>query len=403
MLYRQMGKSGDKVSVLGYGCMRFPKKDRKIDEERTKKQIIYAIEQGINYFDTAYLYPNSESTLGKILAETGYRDKVLVATKMPPIMIHSIKDMWSILDTQLKRLQTDHIDYYMMHSINSKEGWQRLKELGVEEFLQKAKESGKINRIGFSYHGDRNQFKGIVDDYTWDFCQIQYNYMDEDNQAGKEGLQYAASKGLGISIMEPLRGGLLARKMPDEVQAAFDKSEVKRTPAEWALRWVWDHPEVSILLSGMNEESQVEENIRIANSSVPNSLSDNELGFIKEAKEKLSKKIKIGCTGCGYCLPCPAGVNIPLCFGFYNDKYVYDEKSYALFYMGMLSGVDGGVPSYASLCRDCGKCEKHCPQKLPIRQHLKEVSRDMEPFYFKPAVKLIRGYYSLRKLFKLKK
>ncbi len=403
MLYRQMGKSGDKVSVLGYGCMRFPKKDRKIDEERTKKQIIYAIEQGINYFDTAYLYPNSESTLGKILAETGYRDKVLVATKMPPIMIHSIKDMWSILDTELKRLQTDHIDYYLMHSINSKEGWHRLKELGVEEFLQKAKESGKINRIGFSYHGDRNQFKGIVDDYSWDFCQIQYNYMDEDNQAGKEGLQYAASKGLGISIMEPLRGGLLARKMPDEVQAAFDKSEVKKTPAEWALRWVWNHPEVSILLSGMNEESQIEENIRIANSSVPNSLSYNELGFIKEAKEKLSKKIKIGCTGCGYCLPCPAGVNIPLCFGFYNDKYVYDEKSYALFYIGMLSGVDGGVPSYASLCRDCGKCEKHCPQKLPIRQHLKEVSRDMEPFYFKPAVKLIRGYYSLRKLFKLKK
>ncbi|HEX9059454.1 MAG TPA: aldo/keto reductase, partial [Clostridia bacterium] len=292
---------------------------------------------------------------------------------------------------------------YMMHSINSKEGWQRLKELGVEEFLQKARESGKINRIGFSYHGDRSQFKGIVDDYSWDFCQIQYNYMDENNQAGKVGLQYAASKGLGVSIMEPLRGGLLARKMPDEVQAIFDKSEVKRTPAEWALRWVWDHPEVSVLLSGMNEESQLEENIRIANSSIPNSLSDNELGFIKEAKEKLSQKIKIGCTGCGYCLPCPASVNIPLCFSFYNDKYLYGAKSYVWFYMGMLSGTDGGVPSYASLCRDCGKCEKHCPQKLPIRQHLKEVSRDMEPFYFKPAARLMRGYYSLRKLLKSKK
>ena len=401
MLYREMGKTGDKVSIIGYGCMRFPTKDKKIDEERTEKQIISAIEQGVNYFDTAYIYPNSESTLGKILAK-GYRDKVMIATKLPPLMVHSLKDMESILDTQLKRLQTDHIDYYLMHALSSLQGWQRLKESGVEEFLMKAKQAGKINHFGFSYHGDKNQFKNIVDDYIWDFCQIQYNYMDENTQAGKEGLVYAASKGLGVSIMEPLRGGLLSRKMPLQVQSVFEKAEVKRTPAEWALRWVWNHPEVSIVLSGMNEESHIEENIRIANSAYPQSLSVNEIKCVSDAKEVLSEKLKVGCTGCGYCMPCPAGVNIPMCFGYYNDKYVYEESTPAE-YFGMMSGMDGGAPSYASLCRDCGKCEKHCPQSLPIRKHLKDVSKEMEKIYFKPAVRLIHGYYTIRKLLKRNK
>ncbi|WP_227018806.1 aldo/keto reductase [Sinanaerobacter chloroacetimidivorans] len=395
MLYREMGKTGDQVSILGYGCMRFPRADRRIDEKRTEAQIITAIEQGVNYFDTAYVYPGSEVTLGKILSK-GYRDKVLIATKMPLFMIHSAKDMEATLDTQLKRLQTDHIDYYLMHSINSMAGWQRIKELGVEEFLLKAKEAGKINRIGFSYHGEKHQFKNIVDDYPWEFCQIQYNYMDEQNQAGKEGLSYAASKGLGISIMEPLRGGLLARKMPEEVQKVLEEHGKERTPAEWALRWVWNHPEVSLLLSGMNEESQIEENIRIADSCYPGSMTEEELETIQQAKEILTKKVQVKCTGCGYCLPCPAGVNIPVCFGYYNDKYIYNDSSARTFYMGMLSGADGGKPSYASLCLNCGKCEKHCPQHLPIRRHLKDVSKEMEKLYFKPAVGLLRGYYYLR-------
>lgn len=399
MLYREMGQTGDKLSVLGYGCMRFPRKNGRIDEERTEKQVISAIEQGVNYFDTAYIYPNSESVLGRILAK-GCRDKVMIATKMPPIMVHSMKDMVAVLDTQLKRLQTDHIDYYLMHSINGKEGWQRIKQLGVEEFLIKAKQAGKIKHIGFSYHGDKKQFKDIVDDYPWEFCQLQYNYMDENNQAGKEGLLYAASKGLGISIMEPLRGGLLARKMPPQVEALFEQAKEKRTPAEWALRWVWNHPEVSVVLSGMNEETQIEENIRIANSAYPQSLSASELKCINDAKALLTNKLKVGCTGCGYCMPCPAGVNIPMCFAYYNDKYIYNEKSPQISYLGMLAGMDGGTPSYASLCKDCGKCETHCPQSLPIRKHLKDVSRDMESFYFKPAVSLARGYYKIRRLLK---
>jgi predicted aldo/keto reductase-like oxidoreductase len=397
MLYRTMGKTGERVGVLGYGCMRFPRKDRKIDEERTEKQIVSAIEQGVNYFDTAYIYPNSETVLGKILAK-GHRDKVMIASKLPTFMVHSFKDMENILETQLKRLQTDHIDYYLMHNLNSMEGWQRLKQLGAEEFLVQAKKAGKIRHIGFSYHGDKFQFKQIIDDYPWEFCQIQYNYMDENNQAGREGLEYAASKGLGVSIMEPLRGGLLARRNPN-IEAVFNQSDIKRTPAEWALRFVWNHPGVSVVLSGMNEESQIVENIKIANSARPNSLSESELQYIAEAKKALSEKLKVGCTGCGYCMPCPAGVNIPMCFAYYNDRFVYDDPKVKHHYMGMLAGIDGGKPSYASLCKSCGKCEKHCPQHILIRDQLKDVSEEMESWFFKPLVGFVHGYYSLRGLF----
>lgn len=394
-----MGKTGDKVSILGYGCMRFPKKDGKIDEERAEKQVVSAIRQGVNYFDTAYMYPNNETVLGKILAK-GYRDKVLIATKLPLPLVHSRKDMDALLDTQLKRLQTDHIDYYLMHSVMSREGWQRMHQLGIEDFLEKAKQAGKIRRIGFSYHGEREQFKAIVDDYPWDFCQIQYNYMDEHYQAGKEGLMYAASKGLGVVIMEPLRGGFLTGKMPEAIQDLWARAEVKRTPAEWALRWVWNHPQVSVVLSGMNEEAHVEENIRIAESAYPQSLSAGESELIDKVKASLGRMMKIGCTGCGYCMPCPAGVNIPMCFSAYNNRQLFGDRMFQMSYVGFTSGVDGGKPSYASLCRDCGKCEKHCPQSLPIRRHLKEVSRDMESFYFKPLVGLVRGYYKVRGLMK---
>ena len=397
MLYREMGKTGDKVSILGYGCMRFPRKDRKIDLERTEGQIISAIDQGVNYFDTAYIYPNSEITLGKILAN-GYREKVMIATKMPPFMIHSMKDMESILDIQRKRLQTDYIDYYLMHALNGYEGWQRLKQLGTLEFLEKAKGHGKINRIGFSYHGNKKQFKDIVDDYSWDFCQIQYNYMDEENQAGKEGLEYAGSKGIGVVIMEPLRGGSLVGRMPKDIQDIWERDEMKRTPAEWALRWVWNHPEVSVVLSGMNEEIHIQENIMIASNAFPESMSSNELKLIDEAKDVFNRLMKVGCTGCGYCMPCPAGVNIPLCFTYYNNRHLFSDKMMQFAYLGFTVGMDGGKSSYASLCRKCGKCEKHCPQSLEIRKHLKEVSKDMESFYFKPVVGMVRGYYALRGL-----
>lgn len=395
MLYREMGKTGDRVSILGYGCMRFPKKKRTIDQKRTEQQVISAIEQGVNYFDTAYMYLQSESTLGRILAG-GYRHKVFIATKLPLPLVHSLKDMERLLDTQLKRLQTDYIDYYLMHSLVTTEGWKRLKQIGTIEFLEKARQAGKIRRIGFSYHGEIEQFKEIVDDYAWDACLIQYNYMDEYHQAGKEGLVYAASRGLGAAIMEPLRGGLLAKKMPPPLEALFAQHEVIRTPAEWALRWVWNHPEVSVVLSGMNEESQLAENIRVANTATPYSLSDSELKLLGEVKQTIINMIRVSCTGCGYCMPCPAGVDILKCFDFYNSKHLFNDKLYQFAYLAQTGGIDGGQPSYASLCRDCGKCEEHCPQGLSIRKQLSEVAKEMERFYFKPAIALMRNYYRFR-------
>lgn len=399
MLYRNMGQTGDRVSILGYGCMRFPQKDGRIDEERTEKQVVSAIEQGVNYFDTAYIYPGSEATLGKILAK-GYRDQVMIATKLPLPLTHSYKDMESLFETQLKRLQTHYIDYYLIHFLTTMEAWQRLKRLGIETFIDQKKRTGQIRRIGFSYHGGKDQFKEIINDYPWDFCQIQYNYLDEYNQAGKEGLTYAASKGIGVIVMEPLRGGALVKQMPENIQSIWDQAEIRRTPAEWALRWVWNHPEVSAVLSGMNEEQHIEENLRIAENANPLSLTEEELKIVDQVKNTVAGMLKVGCTGCGYCMPCPAGVNIPTCFAFYNNRHFFKDKKVQFQYLGFTTGADGGAPSYASLCRDCGKCEQHCPQSLPIRQHLKEVAHDMQGIYFKPIAGLIRWYYKIRGMMK---
>jgi uncharacterized protein len=396
MLFREMGHTGDKVSILGYGCMRFPRKSGRTEEERTEKQIVSAIERGVNYFDTAYIYPGSEAALGRILAKNALRDKVMIATKMPLFLVYSRKDMENTLKTSLERLKTDHIDYYLMHNLSSLKSWQRLCGLGIEEFLANDRQSGKVNRIGFSYHGDREQFKSIVDAFPWDFSQIQYNYLDENFQAGRDGLLYAAGKGLGVIVMEPLRGGLLSGRNPDAVQAVWDRAESKRTPAEWALRWVWNQPEVSLLLSGMNEEAHIDENIRIASEALPLSLSDKEMALVDEVKDVYRRMTKVGCTGCGYCMPCPAGVNIPTCFSFYNAKYLFEDKSAKFKYAGATIGMDGSGPSYASLCRHCGKCEKHCPQSLPIQDLLVQVKGEMEGPYIKPMAGLLRGYYRLR-------
>ncbi len=403
MLYREMGKTGDKLSILGYGCMRFPKKDGKIDIERTEAQIRRAIEAGVNYFDTAYVYPHSEEVLGEILAK-GLRDKVKLATKLPAFLIQSYKGMESTLLTSLKRLQTDHIDYYLIHALNNFDGWQRMKDMGVVDFLQKQREAGRIDRIGFSYHGQTEEFKKIIDDYDWDFCQIQYNYLDEYSQAGTEGLEYAGSKGLGVIIMEPLRGGLLATRLPKEAWEVLEAGKGTRSPAERALRWLWNHPQVTTVLSGMNGEDQIEENLRTADAALPLSLTNGELAEIGRARDIIIEKMKVGCTGCSYCMPCPAGVNIPLCFTYYNNKYLSDGAAESrMLYLSMTIGKDGEKPSYASLCKSCGKCEQHCPQHLPIRRHLKEVAREMEGFYFRPLCGAIHGYYRVKNRFSRKR
>jgi uncharacterized protein len=386
--YRENQKNGDKLSILGFGCMRYPKKGNSIDEERTEALIISAIEKGVNYFDTAYVYNlgKSEIILGKILSK-GYRDKVKIATKLPPFMAKSVADIDKIFNKQLQRLQTNYIDYYLIHMLSDLGTWERLKKLGIEEWIDNKKKNGEIINIGFSFHGVQDQFIKLVDVYDWDFCQIQYNYLDENNQAGKAGLKYAASKGIPVIIMEPLRGGKIVNNLPKEVNSIWENAKPNRSPAEWALRWVWNHPEATILLSGMNSEEQLQENIAIASEVEANSFSQVELDLFTQAKAILNKNIKVNCTACGYCMPCPAGVDIPACFSMYNEKYSMKTKNVKFSYI-QNSGAMTKHPAYASLCIKCGKCEIHCPQAIPIREKLVEVSREMEGTFFQPIIKI---------------
>lgn len=379
MLYRTVPKTGDELSILGFGYMRLPlKKGGSVDEERAIRQLRYAIDKGVNYVDTApaYHFGKSEKILARALAD-GYREKVRIATKLPPWSVHKRGDMNRILSSQLVTLNTDHIDYYLLHSL-TKASWDQLKKLGVREFLDDAKNDGQIKNAGFSFHGDTATLKEIVDSYDWDFCQIQYNYLDEHNQAGTEGLAYAAQKRIAVVIMEPLRGGNLAGNVPHPIKKIWDESPVRRSPAEWALRWVWNHPEVTIVLSGMNDESHIEENLKIASEALPNSLSLTELAIISRVRDTYQHLMKISCTGCGYCMPCPAGVDIPGCFSLYNAHHLFPHDRSAKFhYMGRHGGLLSGV-SYAGLCRQCGKCTTSCPQNLPIPDHLRKVSKEME-------------------------
>lgn len=389
MQKRRIEKNGDEISVLGFGAMRLPTKTGRIDKERAKEQIYYAIDNGVNFIDTAFPYHGgaSESFLGEILTDE-YRRKVKLCTKMPSWSVKKYEDMEKYLKIQLEKLQTDYIDYYLIHALG-KGGFEKLKKIGVLKFLEDAKAKGKIKNIGFSFHDNSEAFKEIVDAYDWDTCLIQYNYLDEKNQAGTEGVKYAHSKGIAVFIMEPLKGGLLAGKVPEKVTRIFDKSNIKRTPADWALRWVLNHPEVTCVVSGMGEEEHVKENIRIANESMPNSLTDDELKLYDEVKEVYRDLMAVDCTGCGYCMPCPKGVDIQECFGLYNHKYMFNTKGTSITYMLHLGGVLTGNNSHAGLCTGCGKCVRACPQKLDIPVLLGDVSKEMEGRGFKYKVKII--------------
>jgi len=380
MLYRKVPKNGDELSILGFGCMRLAVRDGKIDEERATRQVRYAIDHGVNYIDTAWPYHMGESEpfLGRALAD-GYREKIKLATKLPSWTIKSREDMDRILNAQLERLKTDHIDYYLVHGLVGLL-WNKMEKLEVLDFLDRAKADGRIVNAGFSFHGTVDDFKRIVDAYPWTFCQIQYNFLDEKNQAGTEGLEYAASKNLGIIIMEPLRGGKLTNPVPSEVQEIWNEATVKRTPTEWALRWIWNRPEVTVVLSGMNEESHIEENLKIASEAYPNSLTDAELQLVKKVEQKYRKLMKTGCTGCRYCLPCPSGVDIPGCFEIYDNFYLSgNEKEAKLMYAAKPGGIiRGDVPGYASQCVQCGQCVEKCPQHLDIPSLLEAVKEKFE-------------------------
>jgi len=370
MKYRKFGKTGSDVSALGFGCMRLPVlKDGtdRIDESEAIKMIQYAIDNGVNYIDTAYPYHNggSEPLVGKALKD-GYREKVKLATKLPVWLLKEYSDFNRFLDEQLQRLDTEYLDLYLLHALD-KGRWDKLLKLDVFKAIEEYKASGKVKYMGFSFHDDINTFKRIIDAYDWDFCQIQLNYMDEYNQAGLEGLKYAASKGIAVVIMEPLRGGKLAQKPVDSIQKLWDTAEVQRSPAEWALRWVWNHPEASVVLSGMSTFDQVKDNLRIADESEPGSLTKEEIALIERVRDTYNSLSKVACTACGYCMPCPSGVDIPWNFAFYNEYFMYSES------LEKKKRIYKSFGGNAGKCVECGKCEKACPQKLTIRKYLKDV------------------------------
>jgi hypothetical protein len=371
-------KNGDKLSVLGFGTMRLPLKGQDIDEERAIKQIRYAIDNGVNYVDSAppYHMGESEKLLGKALLD-GYRKRAKIATKLTPFLLSKAEDMDKMLNTQLRKLRTDHIDYYLLHGLEE-EFWKKLQGFGVLEFLDKAKADGKIVDAGFSFHGSLETFKEIIGAYDWTMCQILYNFLDEKLQAGTAGLKYAASKNLAVMVMEPLRGGTLASDLPKEVKQFYDNAKIQRSPAEWGLRWVWNHPQVTVALSGMNDENHVAENIKIAETALPGSMSADELAIIKNVAEFYRRLMKIPCTGCQYCMPCPYGVNIPSSFRIYNDYYMFgDEEKSRATYARMLMGGLRGKRSDASLCKECKQCVERCPQHIAIPEQLKAVSNEL--------------------------
>ncbi len=378
MQYRKFGDLGFEVSVFGVGCMRLPVMEKPdgskdysaIDEEEAIKMIRYAIDHGVNYFDTAYTYHggNSEVVLGKALKD-GYREKVKIATKLPLWQAESYEDFEKILDEQLKRLQVDTIDFYLLHAL-SKERWEKAKNLKVLDFLDKAVEAGKIRYPGFSFHDELDVFKEIIDSYDWKMCQIQLNILDMHYQAGVEGLKYAGSKGIPVVIMEPLRGGKLASNIPDDIQDMWNSAKIKRSPVEWAFRWLYNFPEVTVILSGVSTMEQLKENIEIFDKAVPNSMTDEELELVVKVKELYESKTKVNCTRCNYCMPCPSGVSIPEIFSLYNDASMFETvEEYANRYKNLIKEEKD-----ASKCIECGNCEAECPQNINIIEKLKEAN-----------------------------
>lgn len=378
MKYRK-DRAGRELSVLGYGCMRFTKNGSEIDLDKAERELMYAIRSGVNYLDTAYVYPGNEEAVGEILARNHCREDVYLATKLPHYLIRSAAGAQKKFGEELHRLRTDYIDYYLMHMLNDVKTWEKLLSYGIGDWLEEKRAAGQIRNIGFSYHGNTANFKALLDAYDWDFCQIQYNYLDEHTQAGREGLLYAGEKGIPVIIMEPLRGGRLVNDLPKEAKRLI--REAGYTPAELALRWLWAQPQVTCVLSGMNSVEMVKENIRIAGEACEGELPPDQHTLIECVKREIAKSMKVGCTGCGYCMPCPNKVDIPMAFHAYNAKYTEGKRSGMKEYLQ--STVMRSEQTSASQCIGCGRCEKLCPQGLPIRQMLKEAVQELENTQYK--------------------
>ena len=389
MQYRK-DKAGNDLSVLGFGCMRFTKKGNAIDLDKAESEIMAAYRAGVNYYDTAYIYSGSETLLGTILKRNGIREKVNIATKLPQYMVSSLKGVEKTFREELTRLQTDYIDYYLMHMLTDIAQWIRLKEMGILDWIEEKKKAGEIRYIGFSYHGNSENFLKILEDYDWDFCQIQYNYLDENTQAGVTGLKAAAGKGIPVIIMEPLRGGKLVNMLPQEAKKLMRENERGWSPAAWAFRWLYNQPEVTVVLSGMNSLEMVEENLETADSARVGDFQELDLAMIAKVRELIRKREKVGCTGCRYCMPCPKGVDILGIFRCYNAMYT-DGKKDARFQFAQTVGLTR-KPAFATQCVGCGKCESHCPQSIPIREKLKEADRALRPLPYKIGINVARKF-----------
>ncbi len=389
MKYRN-NRNGEPISILGYGCMRFTKKGNSIDIDKAEKELMSAIDSGVNYLDTAYIYPGSEVAVGEILKRNNARDRVNIATKLPQYMIHSKNSIDKYFNEQLSRLQTDRIEYYLMHMLTDIAAWENLKKLGIEEWIEEKKKNGEIKHIGFSFHGNTDMFIKILDAYDWDFCQIQYNYMDEHSQAGKRGLDAAARKGIPVIIMEPLRGGKLVDLLPEKAKKCIATSPKGYTSAELAFRWLWNQPEVTCVLSGMNSMEMLEENVRIASEVCEGEFDEEDFKLIEDVKSEIFKNVKVGCTACGYCMPCPKGVDIPGIFRCYNEMYT--EKKFTgrkeYFQVIALRKDSAG----ADQCIGCGKCESHCPQNISIREELKNADKHLRPLHYRIAFSLAKRF-----------
>ena len=373
-------KYGNELSVLGFGCMRFPTKAGRIDMAETEREIMTAIEGGVNYFDTAYIYPGSEAALGEILERNQVRDRVYIATKLPHYLIRNRDGLEKLFAEELRRLRTDHVDFYLMHMLTDTDTWDRLKGLGIEEWIREKKASGAIRQVGFSYHGNSEMFCRLIDAWDWDFCQIQYNYMDEHSQAGRRGLYHAHGKGIPVIIMEPLRGGKLVNRLPEEAKQIFADHKTKHTPAQWAFRWLWNQPEVTVVLSGMNSDEMVRDNIHTASATRVGELTREDEAMLRRVVGAINGKLKVGCTGCGYCMPCPKKVDIPGTFAAYNRRY--QEGKFWGFVDYVICTMLRKNSTAASNCVKCGRCEKHCPQHIPIRAKLGEAQKELEgPLY----------------------